>query len=123
MLNPGGCGFYQFPLELGQKFSYVQPAKKQGDFYQDYCDKAAVTVEVSTFDGSSSSSFRCFEEIAGENPCSSSSCQGDISSLVVPTDTSSDIKVKVCSDADTHHLGSVWEVNFSSSNESNSIGG
>ena len=123
MLNPGGCGFYQFPLEPDQKFSYVQPAKKQGDFYQDYCDKAAVTVEVSTIDGSSSTSFKCFEESAGEDPCSSNSCQGDLSSLDVPVDAPTDIKVKVCTDADTRHLGSVWEVSFSSSNQSNAIGG
>jgi len=123
MLNPGGCGFYQFPLEHDQKFCYVQPAKKQGDFYQDYCDKAAVSVEVSTTDGASKTSFRCFEESSGVDPCSSSSCQGDMSSLEVPTDVNTEVKVKVCTDADARHLGSIWEVNFSSSNESNAIGG
>lgn len=123
MLNPGGCGFYKFPVEQDQKFTYIQPGKKQGDFYQDYCDKAAVTVEASTLDESSSTSFRCFEESADVDPCSSASCQGDISSLDVPTDADTEIRVKVCTDTDSRHLGSIWEINFSRSNESNAIGG
>ena len=32
-LQPGGCGFYEFPIQPGEINAYVQPAKKEGDVY------------------------------------------------------------------------------------------
>merc|ERR1719320_1032211 len=79
MLNPGGCGFYKFPFKQDQEFAYIQPGRKQGNLYEDYCDKAPVNVEVSSVD--------------------------------VP-DPDTEIRVKLCTNTDTSHLGSIWEINF-----------
>lgn len=40
-LLPGGCGFYEFPIKAGQINALIQPAKKKGEIYWDYCDKVA----------------------------------------------------------------------------------
>ena len=32
-LQPGGCGFYEFPIQPGETNAYVQPAKKEGEIY------------------------------------------------------------------------------------------
>ena len=32
-LQPGGCGFYEFPIQPGEINAYVQPAKKEGEVY------------------------------------------------------------------------------------------
>ena len=39
ILNPGGCGFYQFEVNYDETNMFIQPAKKQGEYHQDYCDK------------------------------------------------------------------------------------
>ena len=32
-LQPGGCANYEFPVKPGQNNTYIQPAKKEGEFY------------------------------------------------------------------------------------------
>ncbi len=32
-LNPGGCAFYQIPIQPGEVNSFIQPAKKKGNLY------------------------------------------------------------------------------------------
>ena len=35
-LQPGGCAYYEFPIQPGEINSYIQPAKKQGEIYWVY---------------------------------------------------------------------------------------
>lgn len=42
---------------------------------------------------------------------------------MVDLDKESKVKVKLCSDAQTTYLGSIWEINFSVSNQSNKLEG
>lgn len=42
---------------------------------------------------------------------------------MVDEEVASVVKVKVCVEADSTHNGAVWEINFSSSNESNKLEG
>jgi ABC-type transport system involved in cytochrome bd biosynthesis fused ATPase/permease subunit len=58
------------------------------------------------------------------DPCSSKSCYGDISAALTPNiETEESIKVKLCTHPDTTKLAAIWEINFSSSNESNKLEG
>ena len=67
-------------------------------------------------------SFSCFEPSAEVDPCSSEVCKADISGLnLTPEDTT--LTAKLCSLPDNSHLASLWEINFSSSNESHKIQG
>lgn len=122
-LLPGGCGFYQFPIKPGQVNALIQPAKKKGEIYWDYCDKAPVSVQVTAVqDETKSTEFACFD--ANEDPCSSKACQGDISKVInAESDVEEQVKVKLCTPADTIYLGAIWEINFSVSNQSNKLEG
>lgn len=122
-LLPGGCGFYQFPIKAGQVNALVQPAKKKGEIYWDYCDKAPVSVQVTSVqDETKSTQFSCFAKDDNQDPCSSKACQGEISN-VVNAESEDQVKVQLCTPADTLYLGSIWEINFSVSNQSNKLEG
>ena len=43
-----GRAYYQFPVEKGQTFVHIQPARKQedGELYPNYCNKAPINVDV-----------------------------------------------------------------------------
>ena len=44
-------------------------------------------------------------------------CHGDISAVVdANSEIEEKVKVKLCTAADTTYLGSIWEINFSTSN-------
>ena len=44
ILNPSGCAYYDFPVASDQVNMFVQPAAKQGQYHQDYCDKVSSKV-------------------------------------------------------------------------------
>ena len=75
-------------------------------------------------DESKKTSFQCFYPDEHEDPCSSKSCVGDISSIIDPEGVVDEtIKLKLCTDTQTTRLGSIWEINFSDSNETNKLDG
>ena len=100
-------------------FNYIQPARKQGEYYPDYCNKAAVSVELETSSGGKSS-FSCFKDEV--DLCSSEVCKGDISGLNMTSEDKA-LTVKLCSLPDNEPLAAIWEINFSSSNDSHEIQG
>ena len=75
-------------------------------------------------DSSSIPPFRCFEAKDGIDPCSANPCMKDVSSIF-PHDNKENVmvKVQICSDADTNHQASIWELNFSRTNDSTKIEG
>ncbi len=138
-LNPGGCAYYQIPLKTEEVNAFVQPAKKKDqddiywvrqrkplillyvNFFQNYCDKAPISVVVS---GSGESTFDCFLSDQAEDPCSSAACHADISLAILPDiDQVQVVNVTLCADPDQLNTAAIWEVNFSRSNESNKIEG
>ena len=78
-------------------------------------------VTLQTLSGSSAS-FSCFEPDNGMDPCSAEVCQGDFSDLIQSSEEES-LTVKICSFQENSNLASIWEINFSSSNETNKIQG
>ena len=90
-------------------------------YIQDYCDKAEVTVDISSMDGSRTTSFRCFEVAEGGNPCSSKVCEGRLYGIHSGGDQAEEVTVQLCTDQDADYLGAIWEVNFSTSNDSHEV--
>ena len=39
ILNPSGCAFYQFEVRQDEWNLFIQPAHKQGDYHEDFCNK------------------------------------------------------------------------------------
>ena len=39
VLNPGGCAFYDFEVKHDEFNMLIQPAHKQGDYHEDFCNK------------------------------------------------------------------------------------
>ena len=42
ILNPSGCAFYQFEIQHDEWNLFVQPAHKQGDYHEDFCNKVYI---------------------------------------------------------------------------------
>ena len=94
------------------------------NFSQDYCNKAPIEVEISSIDNSKKTDFDCFFPDDSVDPCSSKACQADLSSVVlVDSDVTEEIKLNICTPPDTTNLGAIWEINFSTSNDSSRLEG
>ena len=79
---------------------------------------------MTSIDESKQTSFQCFYPDEHVDPCSSKACVGDISTVIDPEGIVEEtIKVKLCTDAQTTRLGSIWEINFSDTNETNRLEG
>ena len=92
--------------------------------FQDYCDKAPINVEVSSLDNTKKSNFDCFVEDPSVDPCSSKACHADLSSILTPdSEVVENINFKMCVPADNNRLGGIWEINFSTSNDSSKLEG
>ena len=139
ILNPGGCAYYTFPLKEDQVSSltllipvlsskqfqvncFIQPARKMGDYYPDFCNKPPVNVNLENLSGNQMS-FSCFDnELDPTMNCSANACLNEISGL--HTSSGEDIlTVEICSSSDSPFNAALWEINFSSSNESSKIQG
>ena len=59
ILNPSGCAYYDFPVASDQVNMFVQPAAKQGQYHQDYCDKVS-TLEYLTYERKMLDHLVCF---------------------------------------------------------------
>ena len=91
-------------------------------YFQDYCDKAPINVEVSSLDNTKKSNFDCFVE--DPTDCSSKACHADLSSILTPdSEVIENINLKMCVPADNNRLGAIWEINFSTSNDSSKLEG
>ena len=92
--------------------------------FQDYCDKAEIKIDVSSADNTKTDAFDCFLDDPNVDPCSSRACQADISSILTPdSEVTETINFKMCVPADSNRLGAVWEINFSTSNDSSRLEG
>ena len=45
ILNPSGCAFYQFEVKYDEFNMFVQPAHKQGDYHEDFCNKVRINIQ------------------------------------------------------------------------------
>merc|ERR1712142_888982 len=117
-LSPGGCAHYAFPIQPDQKYMFVQPARtrKDGALYPDYCHKGKTVI---TAKNSGQKSFTCF--IHPED-CSPKSCLGDIGTILNPSSKASQqVHIDVCNDPKSASEAAIWELNFSSSNDTNKL--
>ena len=81
-------------------------------------------MEVASIKESKKSSFQCFYPDEDEDPCSSYACIGDISSVIDPDSVVEEIiNMKLCTDPETNNNGSIWEINFSDTNETSKLEG
>ena len=81
-------------------------------------------MEVSSLDNQKKVNFDCFVDDESIDPCSSKACQSEISSLLTPdAEVPETIKLQLCTPPDTTRLGAIWEINFSTSNDSNRLEG
>ena len=46
ILNPSGCAFYEFDVRNDEWNLFVQPAHKQGDYHEDFCNKVQFFVQI-----------------------------------------------------------------------------
>merc|ERR1712142_1215764 len=115
-LHPGGCAHYAFPIKPDQKYMFVQPARKHGVVYDDYCHKGKTVITAKI---SAQKSFSCFTD---PDDSSSKSCLGDIGAVLSPSSkVSQQVHIDVCNDAKSASDAAIWELNFSSSNDSNKL--
>ena len=113
MLHPGGCAEYQFSLKADQTWIFIQPARKQGKLYEDYCNKGKVTVT------SSKTELTCFED---PTDCSSHSCLGKVDAAIDPNSKDDQlVHFSLCNGQSSQNDAAIWEINFSSSNDSNKL--
>lgn len=126
ILEPGGCATYNLPLRDGQNFIMVEPARKKGNVYEDYCNKGAIQVDVNLNqallkEGNKDAKFKCFNDTSS---CSSASCVSDFSSILpdgVAIGNNS-VHVKLCNEVGTTgNQASIWEIKLSSSNDAEKI--
>jgi len=116
MLHPGGCAHYVFPIQHDQKYVFVQPARKHGAVYEDYCHKGKTVITAKI---TKQTTFNCF---TNENDCSSKSCLGNIAAIVdEKEERTQQIHIDVCSDHSSAFDAAIWELNLSSSNDTNKI--
>ena len=115
MLHPGGCAEYQFSLKPDQTWIFVLPARKvqQGKDYEDYCNKGMISVT------SSHTKLTCFED---PTDCSARSCVGKVD-LAIDLNSKEEkvVHFSVCNDHSSLNDAAIWEINFSSSNDSNKL--
>ena len=83
ILKPGGCATYSLPAHVNQGNFFLHPARKQGQVYEDYCNKGPILGNVQLENASLNSpqsiaSFSCFPD---PTDCHSTACQYDISSV------------------------------------------
>ena len=116
ILHSGGCGHYQFSTNPDQKWMIVVPARKPGKVYEDYCSKGKVNVQAKI---SALESFSCFED---PTDCSATACVGNLDSIINPKASGpQQIHIDVCNDPKSQYDAAVWELNFSSSNDSSKL--
>ena len=79
---------------------------------------------MSSLDSQKKTNFECFLPDDTIDPCSSKACQSEISSVLTPDfEEPETIKLKICTPSATTRLGAIWEINFSTSNDSNRLEG
>ena len=79
---------------------------------------------MSSLDNSKTDAFNCFLDDPNVDPCSSKACHADISSIVAPdSEVTETINFKMCVPPESNRLGAVWEINFSTSNDSSRLEG
>ena len=92
--------------------------------FQDYCDKAPINIEATSYDPPKRSYDDCFVEYPSVDPCSSKACHPFIRSILTPdSEVVENIHFKMCVPADSNRLGAIWEINFSTSNDSSKLEG
>ena len=117
VLHPGGCATYKIPIDPDQAWMFVQPARKPGKVYDDYCSKGKVSVQAKI--SQDEDVFECFKD---PSDCSSKSCLGDIHKIVDSKATGQlNVHLEVCNDQASLNDAAIWEINFSSSNDSNKL--
>merc|ERR1719376_606524 len=114
MLHPGGCANYDFPVQSNQKYMIVQPARKHDTLYDNYCHKGKTKVTVKS-SGQTPTIFQCFTE---SNDCSSASC---ISNIEKTVKDKKQVNIEVCNDQSSKYDAAIWELNLSSSNDTNKL--
>lgn len=117
ILQPGGCASYNLPIQKGQRYMFVEPARKNKGTYADYCDKGKINVSAKV---DKVYSFSCF---ADPKNCSSTSCLGDLSSIIDLNASSRQLHVEVCADPKSTNEGLVWELKLSESNNPQKLKG
>jgi len=117
MLQPGGCATYVLPLKQGQKYLFVEPARKKRGLYADYCGKGKVNVKARI---TKDLAFSCFTD---PNDCLSKSCLGDLTKIVDLKAKSQQLHVEVCADPKSINEGRVWELKLSVSSDAQKING
>merc|ERR1719193_1341787 len=117
MLQPGGCATYVLPVQTGQKYLFVEPARKKRGLYADYCGKGKVNIKARV---TKDISFSCF---SNPNDCSSKSCLGDLTKIVNLKAKSQQLHVEVCADPKSINEGRVWELKLSVSNDPQKLNG
>jgi len=119
ILNPGGCANYIFPAKPNQKYIFVQPARKLINGVNNYCNKGKTAVSASTTSPQKSTSFQCFTD---PKDCSPKICLGNIASILDATSKATQqVHLAVCNDKASAYDSAIWELNFSSSNDSTKI--
>jgi len=118
MLSPGGCANYFLPLLPSQEYIFVQPARKQGALYNDYCHKGKIVVTTKT--QAKKTTFNCFID---PNDCSPTSCIGHIvAGKIVDSEAgATQVHLEVCNDQHSQYDAAIWELNLSSSNDTNKL--
>lgn len=125
ILNPGGCASYSLPFRVDQTSVMVHPARKMGSVYQDYCNKGKVEAEVSINGKADKVRFDCFTD---PTSCSSKACLGQVGPVLADLDQEDleavhTCRLSLCVPANETRTASLWEINISSSNDSNRIVG
>merc|ERR1719295_1840802 len=117
VLQPGGCATYILPVQKGQRYMFVEPARKKRAMYADYCGKGKVNIKARV---SKDFSFSCFNDT---NDCSSKSCLGDLKDIVDLKASGQQLHVDVCADPKSVNEGRVWELKLSVSNDPQKLNG
>merc|ERR1719295_1489927 len=117
VLQPGGCATYILPVQKGQRYMFVEPARKKRAMYADYCGKGKVNIKARV---SKDFSFSCFNDT---NDCSSKSCLGDLKDIVDLKASGQQLHVDVCADPKSVNEGRVWELKLSVSDDPQKLNG
>ena len=106
ILNPGGCAVYVLPVFEEQRFAIIHPARKAGEYYDDYCPKGEINIHISN--NEQLTNFTCFPD---PDDCRSNACVGDFESII--TEGLTEVELSICVNEEEVNTAAIWELNIS----------
>ena len=107
ILNPGGCAEYRLPVDEGQKFAIIHPARKDGGGSNEvYGPKATVDIGVKA--NEIQTNFFCFTE---PNNMASTPCVGSFESVLGNNVT--EVSLNLCVNENDNNTAALWEIDIS----------